>query len=954
MEYAYRLKDKSPEVSVFWIHASNAARFVESYKRIASQCNISGKDDPTLDVLQLIRDWLEIKYKCKWLMIIDNVDDRGFLDRLTSAGKTLREYVPQSKSGTIIYTTRNRDIGIDLSLDRDPIFVPSMELEEARDLLGKRIRAESTKEEQLELLDALVYLPLAISQAVAFMAKRNRSVTEYMKLYRQSEFARIRLLGQRFSSHGRETRPLESVVTTWWISFDHIKSENPRAAELLSMMSFMDNQNVPFALLTRDNEEIFDFEEAIGLLEAFSLVQLDTKRSACNVHRLVTVAVQGWLTEFEDKRDDLAGQALKIVADKFPYGFFENWSTCRLFLPHAEAVLRSTFVESDYAALHARATLLLNMSSYLRMQGQYEASQRGAEESMHLFERLYGKEHEDTLSSIANYAYSIHRCGHYQRGADLQREVLFAREKLLGYGHRATLESLNALGSDLQILGLYKEAEDIHRKELSEKQRLLEHNPGDLGLEADAIIALENVARVLSSQGRYAEAEVLQRQALEKSIKVNGYYHPYTFIGRGELAGTVRDQERFAEAETMYEQLLEDRRKTLGQRHHDTLITLSNMATVKARLGKKQVSEKLYREALEIELETLGEHHPSTVNTLHNLACCSSDKGDHQEAEDGFRRCLESQNATIGPSHPITMRTRHNLSATLKELQKLEEAESLARETLDLCDSMQENRDTEQIEAFDRLAQIIADQGRFEEAEHLRRKELELRLVVHGESHPDTVLCRNHLAFVLVNQSRNEEAALIYNDVLAYRSTVHGREHTETLRTLWNLALSYRDLEQFELAETKYQELVDIHSDVHGPESDAALESLVQLSWVLQQQKKYAASEKNYRKVLKARLAGLGPEDPLTLMIKNNLASVLKYQDKCCEETIILQRDVYETRSRVLGPTHELSMRSLKFLADHLEDQGKNDAADALYEKYNDLLETTAGPQAKLAEATTK
>ena len=335
-----------------------------------------------------------MKYKCKWLMIIDNVDDHGFFESLTSVGKSLREYVPQSTNGTgiIIYTTRNRDIGIDLSLDRDPIIVPSMEPEEARDLLGKGILA-STKEEQLELLDALVYLPLAISQAVAFMAKRKRSVTEYTKLYRQGESARMRLLGQKFSSHGRETRPLESVVTTWWISFNHIKSENSRAAELLSMMSFMDNQNVPFALLTRDDEETFDFEEATGL------------------------------TESEGKRDDLAGQALKAVANKFPYGYFESWPTCRLYLPHAEAVLRSTFGQSNDSALHARATLLLNTSRYLRMQGQYEASQRGAEESMQLFERLYGKEHEDTLSSIANYAYSIHKCGHYQRGTDLQRTV---------------------------------------------------------------------------------------------------------------------------------------------------------------------------------------------------------------------------------------------------------------------------------------------------------------------------------------------------------------------------------------------------------------------------------------------------------------------------------------------------------------------------------------------------
>ena len=932
-----------PDISVFWIHAGNAARFVECYKRIASQCNISGKDDPALDVLQLVRDWLEMKYKCKWLMIFDNVDDSGFFEELTSTGKTLREYVPQSKNGTIIYTTRNRDIGIDLSAERDPIFVPSMELEEARDLLGKRTRAESTMEEQLELLDALVYLPLAISQAVAFMVKRNKSVTEYMKLYSQSESARIKLLGQRFNSHGREARPLESVVTTWWISFNHIKSENFRAAELLSVMSFMDNQNVPFALLHRDNEEIFDFEEAMGLLEAFSLVQLDTRRSACNVHRLVTVAVQGWLTEFEAKRDAFAGQALKMVAEKFPYGAFESWSTCRLYLPHAVAVLRSAFSESNNSLLHARAALLLNMSSYFRMQGQYEASQRGAEESMHIFEHLYGREHEDTLSSIANYAYTLRRRGHYQHGADLQREVLYAREKLLGYDHRATLESLNALGSDLQVLGLYQEAEEIHRKELQEKQNLLARKPGDLGLEADAIIALENVARVLSSQGRYAEAEVLQRQALERSISVNGYYHPNTFISRGELAGTVRDQERFTEAEMMYEHLLEDRRKTLGERHHDTIIALSNMATVKARLGKKQESEKMFREALKIEFETLGEHHPSTVNTLHNLACISSDRGDHQEAENGFRRCLNSQNATVGPNHPVTMRTRHNLIATLLGLQKLEEAERMARETLYLCDNLRENNDGKRIEAFDRLARIIAEQERFEEAEHLRRKELELRLKIQGESHPETVLCRNHLSFVLVNQGKNEEAALIQRDVLAYMYTVHGREHEETLDTLWNLALCYRDLEQFELAEAKYQELVDIRSEVHGPESDAALESLLQLSWVLQQQKKYAASEENYRKVLKAHLVRLGPKDPLTLRDMHNLSSVLKYQDECCEETTILRRHVYETRSRVLGPSHEFSMKSLKFLADHLQDQGNTEEADALYKKHNDLLVSTAG-----------
>ena len=270
LEYVYRVKERTPDVSALWIYASNRARFVESYKRIASECEIPGRDDQGSDVLQLVRDWLESQYQCKFIMIIDNVDDRSmFFEESPLTGKAILEYVPQSSRGTIIYTTRSRDIGIDLAQDRDPIPVPAMEIEEARSLLGQRVKSQSTIEEQRELLEELVYLPLAISQATAFMQKRNKRVSEYMNMYRQSEMTRIRLLGQRFTYHGREARPLESVVTTWWISFQQIKEENSIAAELLAISSYMDNQSIPFQLLMRDDLDDFDFEEAMGLLEAY-------------------------------------------------------------------------------------------------------------------------------------------------------------------------------------------------------------------------------------------------------------------------------------------------------------------------------------------------------------------------------------------------------------------------------------------------------------------------------------------------------------------------------------------------------------------------------------------------------------------------------------------------------------------------------------------------------------
>ena len=121
-------------------------------------------------MLQLVRNFLEAEYKCEWLMIVDNVDDRKmFFEDHSYRDKSLSEYIPQTTLGMLLYTTRNRDIAIDLDPYHDPIDVPSMNVHEARSLLGARVRAqrlESTEVDQIKLLEELVYLPLAITQAV--------------------------------------------------------------------------------------------------------------------------------------------------------------------------------------------------------------------------------------------------------------------------------------------------------------------------------------------------------------------------------------------------------------------------------------------------------------------------------------------------------------------------------------------------------------------------------------------------------------------------------------------------------------------------------------------------------------------------------------------------------------------------------------------------------------------
>jgi hypothetical protein len=92
LEYAYLRKERSPDTSIFWILASTATSFEESYKQIATEFQLPGRNNPHVDVLQLVRDWFESYYKQHWLMVVDNVDDTQIFEKMHS-GKSPLEYL---------------------------------------------------------------------------------------------------------------------------------------------------------------------------------------------------------------------------------------------------------------------------------------------------------------------------------------------------------------------------------------------------------------------------------------------------------------------------------------------------------------------------------------------------------------------------------------------------------------------------------------------------------------------------------------------------------------------------------------------------------------------------------------------------------------------------------------------------------------------------------------------
>ena len=167
------------------------------------------------------------------------------------------------------------------------------------------------------MVKELSYLPLAITQAAAFISENCTPVGEYLDSLHSGKEDMEELLSEHLEDDRREIDTENSVMRTWKLSFDQILRTMPRAADMLSLLSVLDLQGAPQALLRKTKESLTGFRTALGALQAFSLVTAGRgKDSLCKMHRLVALSTQKWL-EVHGKLSYWQSEALKLLDERF-------------------------------------------------------------------------------------------------------------------------------------------------------------------------------------------------------------------------------------------------------------------------------------------------------------------------------------------------------------------------------------------------------------------------------------------------------------------------------------------------------------------------------------------------------------------------------------------------------------------------------------------------------------
>jgi ankyrin repeat protein/tetratricopeptide (TPR) repeat protein len=639
IEYAYRFREEHPQSHVFWFYAANNTRFVESCLNAARQLQLPASDSLDVDPCELFFAWLNKDNGEKWLMVLDNADNADLFspstDMATSSlyvtdpKKWLVDYLPRwlDANKTLIVTTRNRHLGEELVAGESCIEVSPFSRSEASTLL--RLKAGSAADyadtgQLVRLLEILGCVPLAITQAAAFMKRNRLQLRRYLAVLEKDRQSLTDHLSLELSDSRRERGLPNSIFRTWRISFHQIHRQEPRAAHLLSLMAMFDAEQIPEILLKQPNEKDLEFSHAVGSLYGLSLIGKEIEQDTYSLHRLVQLSIHQWLAE-DGSWTFYAGLALKILSEKFPSGQHEDKAVCESLYPHAQAVLKSDFHrESD---TQHRETLLYNVAWFEWRQGRYESSYQNALKAYNLHKNELGGSDTHTFNNLNLLALVLRDQRKYQEAEEMNRQALEGREKLLGPNHPDTLASIDNLAGVLQYQGMYEEAEAMNRRALAGREKLLgrEH--------LDTLNSVSNLALVLKSQGKYREAEVMNWRVLEGREKTLGGEHPDTLISVSNLALVLKGQGKYREAEAMNRRALEGREKILGPEHPDTLASIDNLAEVLQYQGMYKEAEVMNRRALAGREKVLGKEHLDTLISVSSLTLVHNGQSKYQEAE---------------------------------------------------------------------------------------------------------------------------------------------------------------------------------------------------------------------------------------------------------------------------------------------------------------------------------
>ena len=744
-EYCYRVWGQYPKISIFWVPCDSLIKIELAFREIARIFDLGGHDDPATDIVPLVSLHFQRGYAKHWLLVLDNADD---VELLTKGKNALAKWIPAYRNGSVIITTKDRYVAQTLTgRAHDSIMIDRLSSEDALTLFRSKLPGDAKLDEavELQILEILEYLPLGITQAAAYIDYSNINLCEYLLELTESEAGLLKILDEEHVDHRRGLDSPNSVLRAWKLSFEKIRSNYSQAGQLLSVMAFLDRQNVSRSLLQGLAESRHQLNTALGILQGFSLINAESSKEYFRMHRLVQLATRFWLF---GKKADYEALALKLVVANFCNDDCEDHVKQTIMIPQAKVVATYTFPDKDNALI--LANLQHSIASYDLRAGHYNAA---AASSLGAYDKrlaLCGKLHLDTLHSLGLLGVIKRHQGLYEEAHLLLSKVIDDKTAVLGADDLDTINSVSDLSEVLERQGKYDDSKSLAEKaQRIRSNRLGDDNPMTLH-------SLMQLALIARRQAKYPRAETLFRKGLESYGEMLPDPHEATLKCSYALAGVLRESNQYEEAITLSEMVVEGRKVLLGDEHPETLLAINNLALGYRLKGELSRAERLYRDIFAVDEVCQRQDHPEALQVCQNLAVILRDQAKYEEAEKIGRYTLAGRERVLGPDHLSTINTANDLAMTLEHQKAYPEAASLASRALEVRTRRLGENHTYSLDTQFIVASIKRDTGQLTEAKEIFQRVLDGRIKVLGAEHPATEETADALAMLQIDSRHTE------------------------------------------------------------------------------------------------------------------------------------------------------------------------------------------------------
>jgi tetratricopeptide (TPR) repeat protein len=323
--------------------------------------------------------------------------------------------------------------------------------------------------------------------------------------------------------------------------------------------------------------------------------------------------------------------------------------------------------------------------------------------------------------------------------------------------------------------GRYEEAEELEKQVMQTTKRVL----GDE--HPDTLTSINNLASTYSDQGQWKEAEELQVQVMKTRKRLLGDGHPDTLTSMNNLALTYKNQGQWKESEELQVQVMQTTKRVLGDEHPNALTSMNNLAMTYLYQGRWKEAEELQVQVMQTRKRVLGDEHPDTLTIMNNLALTYSDQGQWKEAKELQVQVMQTRKRVLGDEHPDTLTSMNNLALVYSDQGQWKEAEELQVQVMQTTKRVLGDEHPNALSSMNNLALMYSDQGQWKEAEELQVQVMETRKRVLGDKHPSTLISMNNLAFTLKGQNRTHEAISLLETFLTVGKQVFGLEHPNVL-----------------------------------------------------------------------------------------------------------------------------------------------------------------------------